>query len=201
MSRNLARVLFCLGAIAMFLPASTAVADNAPVAILIPGARGAVPSDFLIRNRARFKDAGIRTVVATSAEKAASAARAEHSKGNTVVLVGMSRGTLHLSQALANGAPASRVVFVSGNFVGVMKTLGSPGGLPPALVVHHQGDRCRMTPPGAAQRFSRWADGKARLVWIDTKGRPSDPCGPRGAHGFYMNDSAAVSAIIAFIRE
>ena len=43
--------------------------------------------------------------------------------------------------------------------------------------------------------------GKVSLRWITNSGPPApNPCGPRGAHGFFVQDGAAVSAIIGFIR-
>ena len=73
------------------------------VAILMPGAGGVHPADFLIRNSSRI-GAGIATKVTTSPSQAAEMTRAEKQKGRKVVLVGMSRGALHVGQALAAGA-------------------------------------------------------------------------------------------------
>jgi hypothetical protein len=39
------------------------VAAAADVAILMPGSSGIVPGDFLVRNEANFKRAGIRTIL------------------------------------------------------------------------------------------------------------------------------------------
>ncbi|MCC6887222.1 MAG: hypothetical protein IT536_01585 [Hyphomicrobiales bacterium] len=41
-------------------------AGAAEIAILMPGSSGIVPGDFLVRNEASFKRAGLRTVLTTS---------------------------------------------------------------------------------------------------------------------------------------
>ena len=53
------------------------VAAAADVAILMPGSSGIVPGDFLVRNEANFKRAGIRTILTTSPSAAAQAVAAE----------------------------------------------------------------------------------------------------------------------------
>lgn len=183
----------------LFTPAQAA--PETVVAILMPGAGGAVPIDFLIRNLNKFKRAGLRTVVATSPAKAVAVSKSESSQGRRVVIVGMSRGTIGIAKALSRGAQVSRAVFVSGNFKAVMGILKSPDKLPDTLVVHHRHDRCQHTAPTLVERFSRWARGKAQVVWINTSGRKAkNPCGPVDAHGFYKKDAQAVAAIIDFIR-
>jgi hypothetical protein len=181
-------------------PEAQAQKDSA-FAVLLPGAGGAVPQDFLMRNRAAFTTAGIETSVATSAAQAVSQARAEQKKGRRVVLVGMSRGGLYLANALASGAPAVGAVFVSANYRNITAVLGAPLALPSTLVVHHRNDACKFTLPSAVDPFIRWSGGKASVRWIDTRGQSaSSVCGPLGAHGFYRQDGPAVSAIISFVR-
>jgi hypothetical protein len=63
------------------------------------------------------------------------------------VIVGMSRGTIHVAQALAAGAQMSRAVFVSGNFKAVMGIRHTQAQLPETLVVHERHDRCIFTTP------------------------------------------------------
>jgi hypothetical protein len=184
----------------LFAP-SAASAQGSRLAVLMPGSAGAVPIDFVVRNEARIRAAGIETVVTTSPSQAASLVQAERAKGRKVVLVGMSRGARDVSQALASGARPSGVVFVSGMLNDAMSILGSPAVLPPTLLVHHRRDECRFTAPEDTQRFAAWAGGKASLRWVDTKGVPHpNPCGARGAHGFFLQDGPAVAAIIGFIR-
>jgi hypothetical protein len=177
------------------------IAAAADVAILMPGSHGIVPGDFLVRNEARFKSAGIRTIVTTSSGTAAEAVAAEAAAGRKSVIVGMSKGSVDAAAALASGVRPAGVVFVSGIHSRVTATLGTPDRLPATLVVHHSHDGCKFTAPGGASEFVTWARGKARLQWINTTGQPSDdPCNAQGAHGFYRQDGPAVSAIIGFIK-
>jgi hypothetical protein len=173
----------------------------ANVAILMPGSSGVVHGDFLVRNQARFEQAGIRTIVTTSPATAAESISAEAARGRKAVFVGMSKGSVDVAEAIAAGAKPAGVVFVSGIHARVMATLGSPDRLPATLVVHHSRDICRFTLPADASEFVAWSRGRARLRWINTSGEPSDnPCNARGAHGFFRQDGPAVSAIIAFVR-
>jgi predicted alpha/beta hydrolase family esterase len=171
--------------------------------ILIPGAGGATPSDFLIRNEKAFASQGLQTKVATSAVAAANAIR---ESGGKAVLVGMSAGTPMVAQAIAQGAPVAGAVFVAGTLVpgmaqrSVAATLGDPGKLPPSLVVHHRQDRCPMTPPSGVSTFVKWSGGKAKAAWIDGGNAGGNPCGPMSAHGFIGQDQAAVAAIAAFAK-
>lgn len=196
------RAFFCAASVAVFalgLPAGQASAQTA--AILLPGAGGAVPIDFLMRNRSAFAAAGVETFVVTNPEAAAAVSRQLKEARRRVVIVGMSRGGLMVARALALGARADGVVFVSTGFDGVRKRLGSPARLPPALIVHHRNDGCDATRPGAIPAFVKWSGGRARVVWFDNSGpEPPNPCGPRGAHGFYMQDGPAMRAILAFVR-
>jgi hypothetical protein len=175
------------------------LAQRGPVAILIPGAGGAVPQDFLMRNRHSISRAGIQTFVALSGSQAVGIA--SRFRGRRVVIVGMSRGALRTAVAIASGARISGAVFVAGNYRSIMRQLGSPRQLPRSLVVHHRQDSCRFTPPGAAASFASWSRGKVRIRWISVRGRPANrPCGPHGAHGFFGKDGGAVRAIISFVR-
>jgi hypothetical protein len=195
------RILLALAAIGLLLFAPTASAQQGgTVAILMPGASGGSPNDFLVRNRGRI-GAGIETRMTTSPSQAAEIARSEKKKGRKVVLVGMSRGALHVGQALAAGAPADGAVFVSGPLRNVASALGSDAKLPPSLVVHHRNDACRLTPPSGVGFFQKWSGGRANVTWITTTGGRDDrPCQARGAHGFFMQDGPAVSAITGFIK-
>jgi hypothetical protein len=196
------RAFFCAASVAVFalgLPASQASAQTA--AILLPGAGGAVPIDFLMRNRSAFTAAGVETFVATNPREAAALSRQLKEARRRVVIVGMSRGGLMVAGALAAGARADGVVFVSAGLNRVRERLGSPARLPPALIVHHRHDGCDKTRPGEIPGFVKWSGGRARVAWFDNQGpEPRNPCGPRGAHGFYMQDGPAVRAILAFVR-
>ncbi len=178
---------------------SAAAAPADAVAILMPGAKGAVPEDFLIRNRDSFTAAGIRTVVATTAADAVAAARAEPAEAQ-VYIVGMSRGALQVAEAIAAGAPLDGAVFVSANYRGVIRKVGDPAKLPRTLSVHHADDACRNTPAKGARRFENWAAGKARLVLIESAGDArGGVCGAFGAHGYFQKDAEPIRAITGFI--
>ena len=175
--------------------------------VLIPGAGGATPSDFLIRNERAFASYGLQTKVATSAAAAVAAANAVRESGGKAVLVGMSAGTPTVAQAILQGAPVAGAVFVAGTLVpgaaqrSVAATLGDPGKLPPSLVVHHRQDRCPMTPPSGVSSFVKWSGGKAKAAWIEGGNAGGGrPCGPMSAHGFVGQDQAAVAAIATFVR-
>ncbi len=203
-------IFFLLGLVLLVPPASAQ--KGGTVAILLPGQVGAVPFEFLMRNRGKIGGAGIETRVALSPGDAAQIARAEKQKGRKVVFVGFSLGARGIAKALNAGAPADGVVFVSGVLQMAMSGLGSAAKLPPTLIVHHRSDPCQHTRSADVGAFQQWSGGRARVVWIDTQpgAGPSpagakqslldDPCGPYRAHGFYMQDSQAVAAIVSFIR-
>jgi hypothetical protein len=154
-----------------------------------------------VRNEARIKASGIRTVITTSSSTAAETIAAESAQGHKIVLVGMSKGTTDVASALASGARPTGVVMVSGIYPTVMQTLGSPDKLPPTLSVHHVNDACPATQPMFARAFIDWAHGKARLTWVNNSGPPSsNSCNAHGAHGFFDKDGAAISAVIGFIK-
>src|SRR5262249_24085623 len=74
--RRLFAPLIMLAPFALAAPASAA-----QVAILMPGSAGIVPGDFLVRNEARFKAAGLRTVLTTSPAEAAATVATAASQG------------------------------------------------------------------------------------------------------------------------
>ena len=195
------RVLALLTTLILAWTVQVGAATAANIAVLMPGSSGIVPGDFLVRNEARIKGAGIRTILTTSSATAAETVAAEAAQGHKVVIVGMSRGTVDAAVALAAGARPAGVVFVSGIYSLVMATLGTPDKLPATLVIHHSRDGCKLTLPSGATEFVTWTRGKTRLQWINTDGEPSsNPCNAQGAHGFFRQDGPAVSAAIAFIR-
>ena len=190
-----------LTAAALLWTGLAGAAFAANVAVLMPGSSGIVPGDFLVRNEARIKAAGIRTILTTSSSTAAETVAAEAALGRKVVIVGMSKGSVDAAAAIAGGARPAGVVFVSGIHARMVATLGTPDKLPATLLVHHSHDVCKFTLPGGASEFAAWSRGKARVQWINTTGEPSsNPCNAQGAHGFFKKDGPAVSAIIGFIK-
>jgi hypothetical protein len=196
------RISIVAGLVAALLgDPGVSAAQERRLAVLMPGSGGAVPIDFMVRNEGRIRAAGIETVVTTSPDQAAALTRTTVEQKRKVFLLGMSRGARDVAQAIQSGARPTGVVFVSGALNLAQDILGSPAALPATLVIHHRRDECRFTSPEDAQRFVAWASGKATLRWIETKGEPHpNPCGPRGAHGFFLQDGPAVSAIVGFIR-
>lgn len=193
--------------VAIFAAATNPVpAIAAPVLVLIPGIAGASPNDFLIRNRRAMEARGFETSVATTAGEASRQVRSLSKQGKQVVVVGMSAGTRKAAQVIASGAPAIAVIFVSGSMMpgpgreGVSEILGSPGLLPPTLLVHNSYDQCPGTPPDGARSFVSWSGGRASLKMISGSGPQRQPCGPRSPHGYVGHDSEAVSAILSFAR-
>ena len=94
------RIFGLLPAAFLISAASDSAVAQGKVAILMPGAGGAVPIDFLGRNQGRIGGPGVSVIVATSSSEAASISLSEAGKGRKVVLVGMSRGTVDVANAL-----------------------------------------------------------------------------------------------------
>lgn len=189
-------LLAAAGALALCALPGAAQAQKRATAILVPGAGGAVSTDFLIRNRSALEQRGIATVVAESgiADAVARAPR-------PVVVVGMSRGTL---AAAGGAARADGLVLISGPLMpgpapnSVQGAAGAPSALPPTLVVHNPMDACPSTPAAAVGPFQAWA-GKVQVAWVRSAAGQGNPCGPFAAHAFAGNDAAAIAAIASFI--
>lgn len=194
-------LLLLLISAAVFNWAIPVRATERTLVILVPGGKGAPhPRGFLMRNKHQFDRVGFETQIASSAKKAIQAARAGRKRGQKVFIVGMSIGVIKSAVALGSGAPADGAVFFSGNYKTVRSRLGSPGNLPPTLLVHHRRDRCHGTTPKNVEPFKQWSGGRVRIVWIDSSGKSGSACGPDGAHGFFRKDQKPISAAISFIR-
>lgn len=122
-----------------------------------------------------------------------------------VTLVGTSRGTQRAARGIAAGARPDRLVLTSGflsNASGdsdnVMNMLGLPAALPPTLIVHHRQDGCSRTLPAGVAPFVDWANGKARVSWLDGGQNRGDPCRPWAHHGFAGQDAQVVSIVAGF---
>lgn len=195
-------ICFCAAILVLF--GIDAHAQNRGITlILVPGAGGATPNDFLIRNGGAFAARGFQTTVAMSASDIISSAKSIRSGGRKAVLVSMSKGTLTAAEAISQGASVAGVVFVSGFMMpgtagSVPSILGGASKLPITLVVHHRGDRCPLTPPEGATAFVDWSAGKATMHWVEGGESGGAPCRPMSAHGYFGQDIAAVSAITSF---
>lgn len=173
--------------------------------VLIPGAGGIHPLDFLVQSRPFFESAGLANEITTSASEASSLISDFQSRGYRVTLVGMSLGAVTAAQALAGGAKPDAVVFAAGGLLppgtpngSVAEALGDPSKLPRTLVLHHRQDECPMTPPGHVREFAAWSRGRARVTWITGGGGFGPPCRPDTPHTFTGRTDAAAAAIIAF---
>lgn len=175
--------------------------------VLMPGAGGASPGDFLVRNIPAFQAAGLSTLVTTSPSEAVSLIANAKAQGGRVVLVGMSLGSGQVGQAIASGARPDKLVIAAGGLMppgtssgSVAGNVGNPALLPPTLIVHHRNDQCMLTPPEGVAAFQRWAGGRVRVAWISGGGGPGLPCRLRSFHAFEGTDRAAAGAIIGFAR-
>lgn len=178
----------------------TAAAAKKPLVILMPGADGPVTSDFLMRNRNAFRDAGFETNVLTVPRVAANASIAAGQK-RKVFLVGVSRGAEQVAKALTMGAMPNAAVMISGNYKGAMNILRTPVLLTDTLVVHHRQDSCAPASPASVAPFVEWSKGQVHVVWMFMSGPQGQaPCSPFGAHGFYQNDRKPISEIIKFLQ-
>ena len=177
--------------------------------VLIPGAGGASPRDFLVLSQGLFEASGFVTEMTTSAAHAIALVAGYKARGQRVTLVGMSLGAATAARALAAGAQPDRVVFAAGGLLppgtpngAVRDLLGDPARLPRTLVLHHRDDACHLTPPGAVTEFIRWSRGRARAGWITggVAGGFAPPCRPGTPHTFAGREQAAAGAIMQFAR-
>jgi hypothetical protein len=175
--------------------------------VLMPGAGGNHPEDFLVRNIPAFEAAGFRTRISIDPLEAAGIVRDSKSLGVSVVLIGMSLGSGHAGTAIASGARPDKLVIAAGDLMGAGLPSGSVAGnigraalLPRTLVVHHREDACVMTPPQAVAAFQRWAPGKVSVAWISGGGGNGPPCRLRSHHAFMGSNDTAAAAIIRFAR-
>lgn len=200
----------CLAALVLFGSSAFAQTSRPPspaALVLVPGAGGASPRDFLVLSTRFFEAAGLTTVMTTSAGEASRLVSDLQSRGFRVTLVGMSLGAVTAAQAVASGSRPDRIVFAAGGLLppgtpngSVVGTLGTPSQLPPTLVLHHREDACRMTPPSAVEDFVRWSRGRARVAWITGGGGPGPPCRPDTPHTFTDRENVAAAAIIQFAK-
>lgn len=194
----------------LVLACSNAHSQSKPAAqpsalVLIPGAGGASPSDFLVLSTGIFEQAGLSTTMTTSASGAAQLVSQYQARGFKVTLVGMSLGAVTAAQAVASGSKPDRLVFAAGGLMppgtpngSVVGALGDPSLLPPTLVLHHRQDACPMTPPGAVAQFVTWSRGRAKPAWISGGGGFGPPCRPNTPHTFTGREGAAASEIVRF---
>jgi hypothetical protein len=159
----------------------------------------------LVRTREAFVRRGLAVLLPDPGVDLTAAVAYMAAIKRPVSLIGTSRGTQRIARGLAAGARPDRVVLTSGflsdasgsseNMISIM---GTPGALPPTLVVHHRRDGCRLTRPEGVAPFLAWAGAKARATWIDGGSDAGDPCQAAGYHGFTGVEGAMVSAAAGF---
>jgi hypothetical protein len=175
--------------------------------ILIPGGDGALGvrpdgsfgrlrNNQLVRTRKAYASQGVASLTVDRGVNVAAAVAYMRGIARPVVVVATSRGSLRVAAALA-GRPDGLVLTAS--FLNdVRSALGSPGSLPPTLVVHHRRDGCHLTSPTAVEPFKAWGGAKVRVAWMDGGTDAGNPCQAAGHHGFAGLDARVVSTVAQF---
>lgn len=192
------------------------------------GFKAGVPasSNFLVRSRDRFAAAGFDVAILgkpsdhrdMDLEFRASpehvedlrhvVARVRAASGKPVWLVGTSRGTVSAAAgAIGLGDAIAGVVLTSSitapNEPHAVENLALDRVRVPVLVVHHELDSCRLTPPQEAHRIvDKLARAPAKKLLLVEGGGPAygPPCEPMYWHGYVGMEQEVVDAIAAFVR-
>ena len=178
--------------------------------ILMPGGNGVIAAgpngginglrfNQLVRTRQAYMAHGFAVLVVDAGTNLANAVNYMAAIKRPVTVVATSRGTIRAAEGIARGARPDRLVLTSGFLTNesgsnqnVASILGSPGALPPTLVIHHRQDGCRVTQPAGVEPFVRWAGGRARVAWVDGGVSNGDPCEAGAHHGFNGLDARVV---------
>jgi hypothetical protein len=184
--------------------------------ILMPGGNGRIgaapggritqlKNNQLVRTRSAYRAHGLAVLVVDADVNLAAAVDYMRKIKSPVIVVATSRGTQRAARGIAHGARPDALVLTSGfltpesggdeNVAGI---LGSPAKLPPTLVIHHRHDGCHFTKPAGVDPFIRWAQGKARVVWLNGGSNEGSPCKARSHHGFAGLDGKVVSLAAGF---
>ena len=177
--------------------------------ILIPGGDGvlgvqpdgtfsSLKGNQLVRTRKAYAQQGLASLTIDAGVNVAAAVKYMESVARPVTIVATSRGSLRVAGAL--GAKPAGLVLTSAFLDDVKSAVGSPSALPPTLVVHHQQDGCRKTPPGAVEPFKAWGGSKVRVTWMTGGRDEGDPCQARGHHGFAGLDGQVAGTVAAFAK-
>jgi hypothetical protein len=175
--------------------------------ILIPGGDGvlgvradgsfsSLGGNQLVRTRKSYVGHGIASLTIDAGVSVSEAVAYMRKVARPVVVVATSRGSLRVAGAL--GARPDGVVLTAAFLDEVKGQVGSPGALPPTLVVHHRKDACRVTPPSAVEPFKAWGGARIRVVWMDGGNDTGNPCQARAYHGFNGLDGRVVSTVAQF---
>lgn len=150
----------------------------------------------LIRTRGAFASGGFATLALSSSGSLSRAIETMRGIARPVIVVGTSRAATRMGRAVE----ADGIVITSGMLDSFQSDVGSPGALPPTLIVHHRQDGCRVTSPALVGEFQQWAQGRARVVWLDGGRDDGDPCQAQGHHGFAGIEGKMVGAVLGFAR-
>lgn len=175
------------------------------IAVGAGGQIGGLKNNQLVRTRAAYKAHGLAVLVVGADVNLAAAVDYMAKIKRPVTVIGTSRGTQRAAQGIARGAKPDALVLTagfltnaSGSSQNVASILGSPGKLPPTLVIHHRKDGCKFTLPAGVEPFVKWAGGKARVVWLDGGSSTGNPCKAKAYHGFNGLDGRVVSLAAGF---
>lgn len=200
----------------------------AGVLVMFPGSYGAghfresggaviLGGNFLVRTAPQYLARGWAVAIVDvpsdhptgmSDDFRASAAHAADVRKIVETLAAQSLGPAYLVGTSAGTTSVAYLgtVFTDGSIKGIALTssMGTVTGFPlarinvPVLIVHHQADACRFTPPGAAERLPRLLTGspKVTFVWVRGGTTPtSTACEAFAEHGFIGVESQVVDVI------
>jgi hypothetical protein len=175
--------------------------------ILIPGGDGvlgvrpdgsfsSLRGNQLVRTRKAYLAHGVATLTIDRGVNVAAAVAYMRNVARPVVVVATSRGSLRVPGGL--GGKPDGVVLTAAFLNEVRSQVGSPGALPPTLIVHHRQDGCHHTPPSAVEPFKAWGGSKVTVAWMDGGTDSGNPCQARAYHGFNGLDGRVVSTVAQF---
>lgn len=169
------------------------------------GAVGRLRNNQLVRTRYAFAKRELAVLVVDADVNLALAVKTMRMVKSPVIVIAASRGTLRAARGIAAGARPDALVLVSGvlsdasgDSPNVVKILKAPAKLPPTLVIYHRKDECDFSRPAGVAPFLKWADGRARAVWLDGGNNRGNPCKARAYHGFAGLDARVVSTAASF---
>jgi hypothetical protein len=194
------------------------IKSDAPTAsvILMPGSSGvlnagdngeigSLKNNELVRTRYVYAKRGLVVMVADVDTDLAAAVQYMAAIKRPVTVIATSRGTLRAARGIAAGARPDALVLGSGFLTArsgpgesVAAILGSPAALPPTLVIQHRNDGCRFTQPAGVDPFIKWAEGKARVAWLEGGTEVGNPCKGAAHHGFSGLDDQFVELAAGF---
>ncbi len=215
-----------------YLSSTDPSVSSAPEAgvILFSGSQGQVNlaagipqpgSNFLIRSRQLFTQAGLATAVYDpSADIGAMSDQVRMSQTHVdevamvlndfkkktgvkkMYLVGTSRGTVsaaYLATVLkseVDGVVLTSTLFSASKGGEGLSRFDFNSITQPLLFVHHVADGCRVTSP----EFAKALVGKFPVIWVEgVVGRERDACGPFSAHGYLGREAGTIRAIADWI--